>query len=64
MYIPDVALNTMILQRIDRIKEWQSIRITNPKKQPKRVARQKRLRRALRILDCAIANRCQELFTP
>jgi len=64
IYVPDVALNTMLRWRIDRIRELQAIKITNPKKQPKRVARRKRLRRALRALDRAIANHCQEIFTP
>lgn len=64
IYVPDVALNSMLRWRIGRLQELQAIKITNPKKQPKRVARRKRLRRALRALDRAIAERCHEIFTP
>lgn len=64
MHCPDAVLMGMILHRIRVAQELQSIRITNPKKQPKRVARRKRLRRAIRVVDRAIADRCHEIFTP
>lgn len=64
MYCPDPVLRGMIIHRVRIMVELQAIVIKNKKKQPKRVARRKRLRRAMRAVNRAIAERCHEIFTP
>lgn len=61
---PDAELSRLIHYRIGAVQSFQAIKVTNPKKQPKRNARKKRARRALRAIDRAIAERCHEIFTP
>jgi len=61
---PDTELSRLVLYRIGLMRELQSIKVTNKKKQPKRYARRQRARRALRRLEHAIAERCHEIFTP
>lgn len=61
---PDRFLLDLILRRITMVQQLKRIKITKPKKQPKRMARRKRLRRDIRAIDRAIAERCHEIFTP
>jgi hypothetical protein len=62
---PDAQLMNLLLARVALSMKLQSITdCRNRKRQKKRVARRTRLRRDIRAVNRAIAERCHEIFTP